>query len=122
MKTFLIIDDNEDDHYITEDVCRELYPDARFLNCYDGREALDLLSVSEEIPELIFLDINMPGMNGIEFLKHYNATEQEKINVAVLSSSGLESDKNACLQYDFVKGYFSKSLKRNDVETLSGLC
>lgn len=75
----------------------------------NGVEALEYLrGASSEIPCLIFLDLNMPKMNGIEFLRHIRQDERLKnIPVIILSSSTDNSDRIETFSLGIV-GYLIK--------------
>jgi CheY-like chemotaxis protein len=64
----LIVDDDADDITLFFDAIQEIEADAKCLLAKNGREALILLENLPELPDIIFLDINMPIMNGKEFL------------------------------------------------------
>lgn len=64
----LIVDDDLDDIALFCDAVREIDLDSKCLLAKNGKEALTLLETLPELPDIIFLDINMPIMNGKEFL------------------------------------------------------
>jgi CheY-like chemotaxis protein len=64
----LIVDDDLDDITLFCDAVREIDADSQCMLAKNGREALTLLESMSELPDIIFLDINMPIMNGKEFL------------------------------------------------------
>lgn len=64
----LIVDDDLDDITLFCQAVQEIDPQAECLLAKNGKEALDLLDKLVTLPDLIFLDINMPIMNGKEFL------------------------------------------------------
>ncbi|MFH6972384.1 response regulator [Flavobacterium petrolei] len=77
----------------------------------NGVEALDMLRTSiVPVPRIIILDINMPKMNGIEFLKHLRDDETLKnISVFVMTTSNEDSDKINAYNLN-VAGYILKPL------------
>jgi CheY-like chemotaxis protein len=93
-RNILLIDDDEDDQEIfmtaLEKVDSTIYCDRLF----DAREALSKLNAQEISPDLIFLDLNMPVMNGQQFLAAIKKIEELKnIPVIILSTSSLQSTK-----------------------------
>jgi len=67
--TFLLVDDDEDDSMLFEEVLQECDPEIHFMAASNGKEALDMLtSEGIDLPDLIFLDLNMPRMDGKECL------------------------------------------------------
>ncbi len=75
----------------------------------NGQEALDLLNKEEtEKPSLILLDLNMPVMDGLEFLQIIKADDKFKdIPVVVLTTSNLDNDRTKAYQ-NKIAGYFVK--------------
>jgi len=63
-------------------------------------------------PSVITLDINMPGMNGVEFLAEYTKRGYDPIVVAMITSSVNDKDISDCLAYDLVKGYRAKPVNK----------
>jgi CheY-like chemotaxis protein len=67
-KNLLLIDDDEDDQEIFLSAVRDISDVVRFTTFFSGIEALENLSQSAIRPDVIFLDLNMPVMNGQQFL------------------------------------------------------
>lgn len=83
--------------------------------CVNGRDAIDHLDkvANEKEKILIFLDLNMPVMNGWEFLEIcHSRVYREKLHVVVITSSSYKDDKEKVLSYEQVKAYYTKPLKR----------
>jgi CheY-like chemotaxis protein len=65
-----MVDDDEDDKEIFSDTLLSIDPSITCVTPLDGKQALQMLMVdSEQLPNVIFVDLNMPVMNGFEFLK-----------------------------------------------------
>ena len=70
LECILLIDDDDEDNFYHKIVIERMNITKRIEVAYNGLEALEFLQKeSQIIPELIFLDINMPKMNGWEFLE-----------------------------------------------------
>lgn len=66
--TFLLIDDDEDDRELFQLALEDLDHKTHFYEAASGRKALKMLENSHAVPDFIFLDLNMPEMNGKECL------------------------------------------------------
>lgn len=118
MKKIMIVDDSESDQFFTQRVVKRYDSDIDHVTAYDGKEALSILE--SDNPDIILLDINMPLMNGHEFLEAYNKKGGDKSVIVMLTSSSQELDKEKASQYPFVKDYIVKPLKEEDLKKLEG--
>ena len=90
----LLVDDNEHDNFFHERVIKANGAANYVVAKQSGKEALEFLRGKEQHPEmhpdLIFLDINMPGMNGWDFLEEYtglDASLKSRVVVVMLTTS-----------------------------------
>ena len=67
--SILMIDDDPEDRAILFNALFELYPTMPCESAFDGEDAIKYLTDKQFVPDVIFLDLNMPRMNGIECLK-----------------------------------------------------
>ncbi|HYF68384.1 MAG TPA: response regulator [Ohtaekwangia sp.] len=94
--TLLLIDDDPDDLEILITAIHEIDRSAVCHTARDGNEGLDKLKDEQLTPTLIFLDLNMPGMNGIQFLQEIKGSDTLKnIRIVVFSTSSNPSDIKA---------------------------
>jgi CheY-like chemotaxis protein len=93
-RKFLVVDDDCDDTELFAEAMGSVDASVSCLNASDGKEALDKLKSNVfEKPDIIFLDINMPIMNGWEFLSRLKGSEGLKeIPVIMYSTSSKSSD------------------------------
>lgn len=82
----------------------------------NGEEALDILNGPEQLPDIIFLDLNMPRMNGIEFLQILKKDPALKyLPTIILTTSQNRADLLECYRTG-IAGYIIKPLKYEDYE------
>jgi CheY-like chemotaxis protein len=82
----------------------------------NGEEALDILQGSDKLPDIILLDLNMPRMNGIEFLQILKQDPELKyLPTVILTTSQNRADLLECYRIG-IAGYIIKPLKYEDYE------
>lgn len=118
MKTpnILLIEDDELDTISVERSLKKLEIEYTLHTAYNGLEALQLLQNTETPlnPDVILLDINMPKMNGIEFLKILRRDEKLKeLKVFVMTTSSEGTDRTAAEKLG-ISGYIIKPLNYTD--------
>jgi len=91
--TILLVDDDEDDQDIFMEAAAIVIPGIKCLIARDGGNGLSQLETLPELPDYIFLDVNMPGMDGREFLKRIKGHPRYKsIPVVIYSTSNHKSE------------------------------
>jgi CheY-like chemotaxis protein len=108
-KVLLVDDEREFVQTLSE---RLLMRDMGSAVAYDGESALHM--VAEEEPEVMILDLKMPGIDGIEVLKRVKETNPD-IEVIILTGHGSEVDRETCMKL----GAFAYLQKPVDIEVLS---
>ena len=90
IRNILLVDDDKDDSDLLKEVFSIINPYAAVHVAYNGIDALKLLD--SLLPDFIFLDINMPGLDGFECLQQIRKnTEFDNVPVAIYSTSANES-------------------------------
>lgn len=121
LECILLIEDDRATNFIHTLAIEELKIDTRIEVCLNGREGLDYLtcrgkySSNDHFPQpgLIFLDINMPLMDGWEFLVEYEKLPQEQkgsIVVMMVSASTNPDDEQRAAHQGIVNGFINKPL------------
>lgn len=121
----LLIDDDKIYQFTARKILESTGLTKRILSFYNGEEAINYLKneamSDESTPDVIFLDINMPIMNGWEFLEEYKklkGTFPKPIVVYMVSSSVDDSDIQRSKEYESVSDYIIKPIAREKYEQL----
>ncbi len=121
----LLIDDSEIDNYINKAIISKSTRITDVVVKTSGVKALDYLKEIEEnpdeFPDIIFLDIRMPEMDGYEFIENYKGLPEEakaKCRVFVLSSSINPKDLERSESYREIEKHLSKPLAHHNIEDL----
>lgn len=106
----LFIDDDEVERMKFSKVCKRSEHPTKVIQAVNGEDALDKLK-KHPFSQLIFLDLNMPKMNGIEFLEILKADDRFKyIPIIILSSSDNIQDLKRCYELG-IAGYILKPVR-----------
>lgn len=119
LKSILIIDDSKADQFFAKLTIEAFDKDIQLHQAYDGKEGLEILESMEHQPDIIFLDINMPIMNGLKFLEKYTEAGYTESTIFILTSSDQQSDIRQSTAYDCVRRYMIKPLKELDLIDIS---
>ena len=111
----LLVDDNDIANFLSEMVLTKMgFNNIKIVT--DGKQALDSLK-TENCADLVFLDINMPVMDGFSFLiqveKEFLCTQMK---VVILTSSIRQKDKDRASQFSSVVDYIEKPLNQDKVQ------
>lgn len=117
IKTIGIIDDDKIFQSLTIASLKNYFPDADYFIANNGEEALQYLE--KQTPWLLLLDLNMPVMNGWEFLaKLKKITDHVKFSIYITTSSVDPIDKKRAKKNPFVKGFIEKPLTPEKMQIL----
>lgn len=115
-KNILLVDDDSVEHMKVSRAFKKLEIPNPLITKNDGLEAKEYLEKSDELPGLILLDLNMPNMNGFEFLEFIKADERLKvIPIVVLTTSNNDQDKVESYKHS-VAGYMVKPIRLEEYE------
>lgn len=127
VQTVYLIDDSEVDLFIqkrfielssfAENVVTFTSP-VKALEAFNGGNA----ALDPNESGVIFLDLNMPILNGFEFLQRFNELSHsvyKQLKIVILTSSNSEADKKRAMDFPNVISFFSKPLNMHELERLS---
>ena len=125
LNCILLVDDNDADNYLHKLVIDKAGITEKVVAVESGEEALAFLRSKENgqhpQPDLIFLDINMPRMNGWEFLEAYSKLDkwqQGGIVVVMLTTSLNPDDEKDAKTNPLINGFKSKPLTQHILQEI----
>jgi len=127
-KRILLVDDDQITNFLNENLIREMNITENITITNDGQEALDFITNNcvasgskFSCCDLILLDLNMPVMDGFEFLEKFNELEYSKdISIILLTTSSNERDLQRAKSFN-IAGYINKPLTEGKImEVISG--
>lgn len=124
-KLIMLVDDNDTDNYLNKTVIERAGISNEIVIKNSGSSALEYFQKNMDnpsmVPDLLFLDINMPIVDGYGFLKEfktYPTSIKNKCNIVVLSSSSNKNDFTRMSEDHLVENYLIKPLSREDLKNL----
>ncbi|WP_103865936.1 response regulator [Aquimarina sp. I32.4] len=126
LNTIMLVDDDSNTNLYNEYIINRLGIFEEIKIFQNGKHALEFLATKDEKgkfpqPEIIFLDINMPIMNGWEFLEEYKELtkrQQADILIAMLTSSMNTEDSEKALSSGVVKEFIHKPLIEDRIKEI----
>ena len=123
LKCIMLVDDNHNDNFFHEREIKKNNSATIVITKNTGLEALEYLKSKKDNknlkPDLIFLDINMPGMNGWEFLQEYNQLNKElhsQVIIIMLTTYDYTDDEARSKAWSFISDFTIKPITNKIME------
>ena len=116
VRNVLLIDDNPSCNFIMTEFIKLTNDSIVVQSCESVEEALDFLNMPDkEFPDVIYVDLNMPILDGFDFIESFEklfGSHQPMCSLFMLTSSLREEDRDRAMSYQSVKDFVSK----NDID------
>ncbi len=122
MLQVIVVDDDEIVLLVQKKILQRCSIASNPLSFKEGRLALDYLTQTEDKNILILLDINMPAMNGWEFLKNLESITLDKNIFVIMVTSSIDNyDKKLAKKYHKVIGFIEKPITNDNCQNIQNL-
>ena len=122
LSSVLLVDDDSTNNFLNELLFQQLDVTDRLYTAEDGVKALDILenTAGPDEPALILLDVNMPGMGGIEFLEAYRRLPQvqRRATVIIMLTTTMDARDLSRLEELNIAGLVSKPLTKEKIDSI----
>ncbi len=124
LNCILLVDDDTTTNFFNEYMLKKMDVSTHIEVALNGQEALDYMDACEKDPskpkpDMILLDVNMPVMNGFEFLEAYqDRSDADGIVICMLTTSLHESDVDKAKEFNALSDYIHKPLSEDSLKVL----
>lgn len=118
--SFIVIDDGELDCFVVKKIISQAFPQSPISTFRNAQPVLENIKTgifeNQNFRVVILLDLNMPVMNGFQFLDEFEKLPEEtkdNYRIIILSSTKNQGDINKLLKYKVVSNFIEKPLNKN---------
>jgi CheY-like chemotaxis protein len=123
LNKILLVDDDKAVNYLNRLILKDNEINCPVDEALNGQQALDYISGTDDCPDVILLDINMPGIDGFQFLDEFEKGVKccDRSRIFILTSSIRDEDRVAALSNKLVSGYLDKPLTTEHIRKILSL-
>ena len=121
LNCILLTDDNTADNFFHMRTIQKMNITENIEVALNGAQALEFIKKSAVPPDIIFLDINMPRVNGWEFMRAYeelSSEQKSKAVIVMLTTSEDPEDKERAREFPDITGFNSKPLTKEMINQI----